>query len=65
MQIVSNDATNIYLTNNPTITFFRVINKKHTNFTIDLINTTYDQSEPIRKQSIPKQPTYMTEDDIG
>ena len=42
IQLVAYGAQNIYLTGNPQITFFKVVYKRHTNFSIESIEQTLD-----------------------
>ena len=38
MQLVAYGAQDIYLTGNPQITFFKVVYRRHTNFSMETIN---------------------------
>ena len=38
MQLVAYGAQDIYLTGNPQITFFKVVYRRHTNFSMDLFS---------------------------
>ena len=40
MQLVSYGAQNIYLTGNPQITFFKIVYRRHTNFSMEAIEQT-------------------------
>ena len=40
MQLVAYGAQDIYLTGNPQITFFKVVYRRHTNFSMELIQQT-------------------------
>lgn len=42
MQLVAYGAQDIYLTGNPQITFFKVVYKRHTNFSIEAIRQTFN-----------------------
>lgn len=42
MQLVAYGAQDIYLTGNPQITFFKVVYKRHTNFSIESIRQTFN-----------------------
>ena len=42
MQLVAYGAQDIYLTGNPQITFFKVVYRRHTNFSIEAIQQTFD-----------------------
>ena len=40
MQLVAHGAQNIYLTGNPSITFFKMVYKRHTNFAMESVEQT-------------------------
>ena len=42
MQLVAYGAQDIYLTGNPQITFFKVVYRRHTNFSMESIEQVYD-----------------------
>jgi hypothetical protein len=42
MQLVAYGAQDIYLTGNPQITFFKVVYRRHTNFSMEAIEQTFD-----------------------
>ena len=42
MQLVAYGAQDIYLTGNPQITFFKVVYRRHTNFSVEAIQQTLD-----------------------
>ena len=42
MQLVAYGAQDIYLTGNPQITFFKVVYRKHTNFSMEFIEQVFD-----------------------
>ena len=44
MQLVAYGAQDIYLTGNPQITFFKVVYRRHTNFSMEAIEQTIDGS---------------------
>ena len=44
MQLVAYGAQDIYLTGNPQITFFKVVYRRHTNFSMESIEQTWDGS---------------------
>ena len=44
MQLVAYGAQDIYLTGNPQITFFKVVYRRHTNFSMESIEQTLDGS---------------------
>ena len=41
MQLVAYGAQDIYLTGNPQITFFKVVYRRHTNFSMESIQQTF------------------------
>jgi len=45
MQLVAYGAQDIYLTGNPQITFFKVVYRRHTNFSMEAIIQTWDGTE--------------------
>ena len=47
MQLVAYGAQDIYLTGNPQITFFKVVYRRHTNFSMETIKQTIDGSDTI------------------
>ena len=44
MQLVAYGAQDIYLTGNPQITFFKVVYRRHTNFSMEAISQTWNGS---------------------
>ena len=42
MQLVAYGAQDIYLTGNPQITFFKVVYRRHTNFSMESIRQTFN-----------------------
>ena len=42
MQLVAYGAQDIYLTGNPQITFFKVVYRRHTNFSMESIQQTFN-----------------------
>ena len=42
MQLVAYGAQDIYLTGNPQITFFKVVYRRHTNFSMECIEQTFN-----------------------
>merc|ERR1711959_442114 len=44
MQLVAYGAQDIYLTGNPQITFFKVVYRRHTNFSMESIQQTWNGS---------------------
>ena len=51
MQLVAYGAQDIYLTGNPQITFFKVVYRRHTNFSMEAIEQTWNGSEPSHTSS--------------
>ena len=45
MQLVAYGAQDIYLTGNPQITFFKVVYRRHTNFSMEAIEQTWNGSD--------------------
>ena len=45
MQLVAYGAQDIYLTGNPQITFFKVVYRRHTNFSMEAIEQTFNGTE--------------------
>lgn len=50
MQLVAYGAQDIYLTGNPAITFFKVIYRRHTNFSLESIEQTFNGSADFGKK---------------
>ena len=48
MQLVAYGAQDIYLTGNPQITFFKVVYRRHTNFSMEAIEQTITGSNTIK-----------------
>jgi hypothetical protein len=46
MQLVAYGAQDIYLTGNPQITFFKVVYRRHTNFSMEAIEQTWNGTQP-------------------
>ena len=44
MQLVNYGTQDIYLTGNPQITFFKVVYRRHTNFSMEAIEQTFNGS---------------------
>ena len=42
LQLVAYGAQDVYLTGNPQITFFKVVYRRHTNFSIESIQQTFN-----------------------
>ena len=42
LQLVAYGAQDVYLTGNPQITFFKVVYRRHTNFSIEAIKQTFN-----------------------
>ena len=54
MQLVAYGAQDVYLTGNPQITFFKVVYRRHTNFSIEAIEQTFNGTPGFgRKVSCP------------
>ena len=51
MQLVAYGAQDIYLTGNPQITFFKVVYRRHTNFSIETINQTFSSTPDFGKKT--------------
>ena len=47
MQLVANGAQDIYLTGNPQITFFKIVYRRHTNFSMETIEQTINGSSTL------------------
>ena len=45
MQLVAYGAQDIYLTGNPQITFFKVVYRRHTNFSMECIEQTMNGNQ--------------------
>ena len=50
MQLVAYGAQDIYLTGNPQITFFKVVYRRHTNFSMESIQQTFNGSADFGKK---------------
>ena len=50
MQLVAYGAQDIYLTGNPQITFFKVVYRRHTNFSMESIEQTFNGSATFGKK---------------
>ena len=42
MQLIATGAQDIFLTGNPDISFFKVVYRRHTNFSIDSVEQLFD-----------------------
>ena len=51
MQLVAYGAQDIYLTGNPQITFFKVVYRRHTNFSMETIQQTLDGTTTLNATS--------------
>ena len=51
MQLVAYGAQDIYLTGNPQITFFKIVYRRHTNFSMESINQTFNSTIKFGKKS--------------
>jgi hypothetical protein len=52
MQLVAYGAQDIYLTGNPQITFFKVVYRRHTNFSMEAIEQTWNGSDGVASSSL-------------
>lgn len=52
MQLVAYGAQDVYLTGNPQITFFKVVYRRHTNFSIETIEHPINSAKPGGKDSV-------------
>merc|ERR1711861_30537 len=50
MQLVAYGAQDIYLTGNPQITFFKVVYRRHTNFSMEAIEQTFNGTADFGKK---------------
>ena len=50
MQLVAYGAQDIYLTRNPQITFFKVVYRRHTNFSMESIEQTFNGTADFGKR---------------
>tara|TARA_Y100000994_G_scaffold71741_2_gene58758 strand:+ start:5386 stop:6477 length:1092 start_codon:yes stop_codon:yes gene_type:complete len=50
MQLVAYGAQDVYLTGNPQITFFKVVYRRHTNFSVEAIEQTFSGSPGLGKK---------------
>ena len=54
MQLVAYGAQDVYLTGNPQITFFKVVYRRHTNFSVEAVELTFNGTADVnRKVSCP------------
>lgn len=53
MQLVAYGAQDIYLTGNPQITFFKVVYRRHTNFSCETIEQPIDSARPGGRYTVP------------
>ena len=51
MQLVAYGAQDIYLTGNPQITFFKVVYRRHTNFSMESIECTFNGAVDFGRKS--------------
>jgi hypothetical protein len=54
MQLVAYGAQDVYLTGNPQITFFKVVYRRHTNFSMESIRQTPNGSLPIQSVTLAR-----------
>lgn len=52
MQLVAYGAQDVYLTGNPQITFFKVVYRRHTNFSVETIEQAVDSAKPSGRYTI-------------
>ena len=52
MQLVAYGAQDVYLTGNPQITFFKVVYRRHTNFSMESIEQTVNGTSTIGSSTI-------------
>ena len=57
MQLVAYGAQDIYLTGNPQITFFKVVYRRHTNFSMEAIAQLMDQKISVKNSVLLSQET--------
>lgn len=50
MQLVAYGAQDIYITGNPQITFFKVMHRRHTNFSMESIEQTFNGAADFGKR---------------
>ena len=50
MQLVAYGAQDVYLTGNPQITFFKVVYRRHTNFSMEAIEQTFNGTADFGKK---------------
>ena len=56
MQLVAYGAQDIYLTGNPQITFFKVVYRRHTNFSMESIQQTCNGMVELMVDVLPLSP---------
>ena len=56
LDLVAHGVQDIYLIGNPQITFFKVVYKEHTNFSMESIQATIDGESDFGKKSIIRIP---------
>jgi len=56
MQLVAYGAQDIYLTGNPQITFFKVVYRRHTNFSMEAIVQTFSGTAGYGSDVLPQSP---------
>ena len=54
IQLIVYGAQDIYLTNNPQITFFKIVYRRHTNFSIQTFEKTFNDNPDFGKRGIVK-----------
>ena len=61
MQLVAYGAQDIYLTGNPQITFFKVVYRRHTNFSMESIEQTFNGSADFGKKVVNRGSSFTDE----
>ena len=52
MQLVAYGAQDVYLTGNPQITYFKVVYRRHTNFSVETIEQSIDSARPDNRYTV-------------
>ena len=64
MQLVAYGAQDIYLTGNPQITFFKVVYRRHTNFSMECIEQTLNGGSTVTASSVSNTATISRNGDL-
>jgi len=64
MQLVAYGAQDIYLTGNPQITFFKVVYRRHTNFSMETIEQTLNGGSTVTASSVSNTATISRNGDL-